>query len=65
MTRKAKILLCKIGKTADAAIRLTKGNSAASDELRRKGMATFIPESTGGGWVALTEKGLEEYAAID
>jgi hypothetical protein len=60
MSKNAKKLLLKIGQT-EAALRLTKGNAKAADELKNLGLAVFISISTGGADVCLNEKGLEAF----
>lgn len=61
MTSKAKNLLKRIGDTEEASLKLNKGIAKVANELKSLGMATFIAHSQGGGDVALTQKGIEEY----
>lgn len=60
MTDRAKRLLVKISNTEEAALRLTRGNVKAAEELRRAGLAVLIPISLGGADVCLTSAGIAE-----
>jgi hypothetical protein len=64
MTRRTKAYLKLIGDTDDKSLTLTKGFSKAAAELKNLDMAVYIPISSGGVWVALTAKGIEEYERL-
>ncbi len=61
MTQKGKAYLRLIGKTEDASVVLTKGFAKQANELKGLGYATFIPISSGGCHVALTQAGIDKY----
>jgi hypothetical protein len=63
LSKKAESYLRLIGKTDDASMRLTKGYAKAADELKHNELAIYIPISTGGCNVALTQKGIDLYEA--
>ena len=60
MTSKAKALLKRLDQTEDGSLRLTKSNAKVADELKEAGLVSYIAISTGGAWVALTQKGSDE-----
>ncbi len=65
MKQKIKAYLRLIGRTNDASVVLTKGYAKQANELKQLGLAVYIPIAAGGCYVALTEKGLEEYEKLE
>jgi hypothetical protein len=59
LSKKATAYLCLIGKTQDASVPLTRGYTKQADELNAAELAVYIPVSSGGCHVALTQKGLD------
>lgn len=58
MTAKTRKFLKALQNTEDASTQIARHNAKIADALVRLGLAVIIPISTGGGWVALTEKGI-------
>ena len=61
MTQAAVKLLRRIGETEDGALRLSKSNDKAAEELKNEGLVVYIRISTGGADVCLTQAGLDAY----
>jgi hypothetical protein len=59
LSKKATVYLRLIGKSEDASVRLTRSHTRQADELRTNELAVYIPISSGGCHVALTQKGLD------
>jgi hypothetical protein len=59
LSKKAAAYLRLIGKTEDASVPLTRGYARQADELKVADLAVYIPISSGGCHVALTQKGLD------
>jgi hypothetical protein len=59
LSKKAAMYLRLIGKTEEASVPLTRGYTRQADELKAADLAVYIPISSGGCHVALTQKGLD------
>jgi hypothetical protein len=59
LSKKATAYLRMIGKIEDASVPLTRGYTRQADELKANELAVYIPISSGGCHVALTQKGLD------
>lgn len=63
LSKKAATYLRLIGERDGYSVPLTKGFTKPAQELKNKGLAIYIPISSGGCHVALTQEGVDLYEA--
>jgi hypothetical protein len=59
LSKKATTYLRLIGKTEEVSVPLTRIYTRQADELKAAELAVYIPISSGGCHIALTQKGLD------